>query len=44
MCLPVLQNTELIECWSPCANVTVPNVSGLSGLPAFDTRLPYSSQ
>ena len=43
---PTLQKTELIECWKPCASVTRPNASGpfWSGLPAFDTFLPYSMQ
>src|SRR5256885_16510836 len=41
----MLQKTELIECWSPCAKVTRPNAStGPSGLEAFETCLPYSTQ
>jgi len=42
--LPTLQNTELIECWSPWKSVTFPNVSGASGLPALRTSFPYSMQ
>ena len=46
MCLPTLQKTELIECSKPCSSVTLPNASGpfWSGLPAFETCWPYSTQ
>ena len=41
----MLQKTELMECWSPSAKVTVPKASaGPSGLAAFETLLPYSVQ
>ena len=40
----MLQKTELIECSSAVTKLTLPNVSGASGLPAFETCLPYSSQ
>ena len=46
MCMPTLQKTELIECSKPWASETLPKASGpfWSGLPAFETRLPYSVQ
>jgi hypothetical protein len=41
----MLQKTELIECSKPVVSDTVPKISGpVSGLPALETRLPYSSQ
>ena len=41
----MLQKTELIECWSACDEVHVPErLAAPSGLPAFETCLPYSSQ
>ena len=44
--MPMLQNTELTECWNAVTKFRCPNTSRppWSGLPAFDTCLPYSVQ
>src|SRR5437763_17091231 len=41
----MLQNTELIECWRPCVNVTWPKCSGPpDSRPKLFTCLPNSVQ
>ena len=40
----MLQKTALIECWSACVKVTVPNRSGPLWSAKLRTRLPYSVQ
>src|SRR6478672_2942116 len=42
--MPMLQKTALIECSYACRKSTWPNASGASGLPAFETCWPYSTQ